>query len=153
MKNILFVAFLAAFAWYSNGALKSLSPQERSSLSIHTSNDSHKFDIELAETFEQKQKGLMHRKHLDEMSGMLFLRSEPSVIDMWMKNTFIPLDMIFIDEEGVIRKIHQNAEPHSLESISSETEVVAVLELNGGLTQKLTINVGDKVSYDNKFTP
>jgi hypothetical protein len=83
--------------------------------------------------------GLMNLKKLDHDKGMLFIFDHNQVVSMWMKNTFIPLDMIFIDKNNKIVKIHKNAEPHSLEIISSEVEVDKVLEINAFLSDKFKI--------------
>lgn len=108
----------------------------------------HILNIEVAETFEQRAYGLMYRKYLYPRSGMLFTLDHPSDIDMWMKNTYIPLDMVFINRLGVISKIVQNTKPESLDIISSGSEVIAVIELNAMATKDMHINVGDYVSYN-----
>lgn len=151
-KKLTFL-IIAGFAWYMNYAPEMSAHEGAQTLSIQSGGAIYHFDIELAETFQQKQKGLMHRTHLNDMSAMLFLHESPRIISMWMKNTLIPLDMLFINEEGTVLKIHHNAEPHSETPISSEFEAVAVLEVNGGLTRKLNITIGDKVSYADTFTP
>jgi len=87
------------------------------------------------------------------MNGMLFVHNRPTIISMWMKNTLIPLDMIFIDAAGIIIKIHDNAKPHSEDAITSEQPAKAVLEINGGLASSLNIQPGDKVIYADTFTP
>ncbi|MCE3233034.1 MAG: hypothetical protein K0R98_1291 [Rickettsiaceae bacterium] len=105
------------------------------------------FNVELAKTYQQKAQGLMFREKIDNDKGMLFLFDEEHVIHMWMKNTFIPLDMIFIGKDGKIRTIRKNATPHSLENISSGTSVIAVLEINAMLSEQLNIRENDLVLY------
>lgn len=106
----------------------------------------HKFNIELAETPEQKTYGLMFRKEMPEDAGMLFPFGQEQVVHMWMKNTFIPLDMIFTDSAGKITRIHKNAVPHSLETIEGGM-AAAVLEINGGIADKLGIMPGDVMKH------
>lgn len=103
-------------------------------------------NVELATTPEQQQKGLMFRETLSDESGMLFMFNTPREIGFWMKNTLIPLDMIFIaPTSGIIHKIHRNAIPHDLRSIASDGITKAVLEINGGLSDRLGIIEGSKV--------
>ena len=108
----------------------------------------HYFDVELAITPRQQQKGLMFRKSMPDDYGMMFFFGQESDQFFWMKNTLIPLDMIFIKKSGVIHHIHENAEPHSLKRIGSNGPVSAVLEVNGGLTRKLGIKPGDQVNHN-----
>ena len=105
------------------------------------------FDIELALNRAQQSQGLMNRTNMAEDAGMLFVFPDEAERGFWMKNTLIPLDMIFIKANGVIHHIHENAVPHDLTSIKSNGPVMAVLEINGGLSQKLNIKVGDSVNH------
>lgn len=106
------------------------------------------FDVELAESDEQKSRGLMYRREMGEREGMLFLYRRDQVVTMWMANTFLPLDMLFIERNGRIARIQANTVPQSREVISSRKRVRAVLELNAGTARSLGISVGDKVLYD-----
>jgi len=103
-----------------------------------------KFQVAKAETDQQKTIGLMHIKVLPKNYAMLFTWQEPQKINMWMKNTHLPLDMVFFDENYQIIKIHSMAKPFSLDIISSEKKAKAVLEINGGLAKKLQLKLGDK---------
>ena len=103
-----------------------------------------KFQVAKAETDQQKTIGLMHIKTLPKNYAMLFTWQEPQKINMWMKNTYLPLDMVFFDENYQIMKIHSMAKPLSLDIISSEKKAKAVLEINGGLAKKLQLKLGDK---------
>ena len=103
------------------------------------------FSIALADTEEKKMYGLMNLDQLPEDCGMLFPFEKSQVIAMWMRNTRIPLDMIFIGEDDKIVNIAANTTPYSLDIISSEKESKKVLEVNGGLAKKLKIKVGNKV--------
>ena len=105
------------------------------------------FKIELAISSEERSKGLMHRDKLQLDDCMLFIYPNNQHVTMWMKNTLIPLDMIFIRQNGEIEKIVRMTTPNSLKYISSNNLVKAVLEINGGLSNYLKINKGDKIDY------
>ena len=120
----------------------------KSELSIITSNGSrHNFLVEVARTEEEKKIGLMFRKTLAKNAGMLFLYKREALRLMWMKNTFIPLDILFIDKKGVIKRVVKRTVPHSLATISSRQSVLAVLELRGGITSSLDIKKGDRIEH------
>ena len=116
-----------------------------SSLEIDSGEKRHRFTIELAVTPEQKMRGLMFRKHLDPDKGMLFDYGSPQEISMWMKNTYISLDMIFIRADGRILRIAENTEPMSTKIISSRGLARGVLEVIAGTAQKYGIQPGDRV--------
>jgi uncharacterized protein len=120
---------------------------KRSSLVIDTGARQIKFDVELALNDVERARGLMFREKLGPYEGMLFdfYREEP--VSFWMKNTLIPLDMVFIAGDGTIRHIHANAKPHSTDTIPSGYPVRAVLEINGGSARLLGIKPGDKVKH------
>ncbi len=103
------------------------------------------FSVELANTNASRERGLMFRKSLPRFSGMLFIFKRPQRAMFWMKNTLIPLDMIFIDKTGLVRRIHENAIPHDLSIIDGGRHILAVLEVNGGLTKSLGLTVGSQV--------
>ena len=103
--------------------------------------------IEVAETDEEKALGLMFRTQLGDDQGMLFSYGATHEMTMWMRNTYIPLDMVFIKADGVIHRIEAKAEPLSDRVISSEGPVAAVLEMAGGATQRLGIKPGDRVVH------
>ena len=125
-----------------------VSASVKSELSIITSNGSrHNFLVEVARTEEEKKIGLMFRKTLAKNAGMLFLYKREALRLMWMKNTFIPLDILFIDKEGVIKRVVKRTVPHSLATISSRQSVLAVLELRGGVTSSLDIKKGDRIYH------
>lgn len=105
----------------------------------------HKFTVELALDDAQRQQGLMSRTTMAPDAGMLFDFIEPRDVSMWMHNTLLPLDMLFIDADGMITHIHENAEPQSDAIISSRGPVKYVLELNGGRSRALGIRAGDRV--------
>ena len=103
------------------------------------------FNVELALTPIEQAKGLMFRENMDKNSGMLFLFKDIKDRTFWMKNTVIPLDILFIRDDGVIQHIHRNATPYSLERIPSQGDVRAVLEVNGGICEEHNINIGDVI--------
>jgi len=116
-------------------------------LTIVTASGPHKFTVELATTPPQMAQGLMFRQSLAPDAGMLFDFVAPSMATMWMKNTLIPLDMLFVDAKGQIVNIHERAVPGSLETIAAAAPVRAVIELNGGTAARLGIRPGDRVVY------
>lgn len=105
----------------------------------------HAFNVEMATTPDQQAVGEMFRTSIPEDGGMLFDWGRTQPTQMWMKNTLIPLDMIFINQDGTIRSIAENTTPRSLAILDAGGPVRAALEVNGGTTAKLGIRVGDKV--------
>ncbi len=105
----------------------------------------HHFTVEIADTEETREQGLMFRERLGPDAGMLFDFKEPLEVAFWMKNTPIPLDMLFIDRGGRIVSIAERTVPYSLTPIGAGQPVLAVLELNGGTASRLGIKPGDKV--------
>ncbi len=103
--------------------------------------------VEVADTAEARNKGLMFREKLAPFSGMLFDFGRTGPVAMWMKNTFIPLDMIFTDRQGKILYIHENAQPEDLTTIQPPMPVYAVLEVIGGFVQKHGVHIGDRLVY------
>ena len=120
----------------------------RSTLQIETADAVHEFDIEVAESDEQRARGLMFRNEMAPDAGMLFVYRRDRVLTMWMANTYLPLDMLFIGADGRIVRIAENTIPLSRATISSRKRARAVLELNAGTADRLGINVGDRVVYD-----
>lgn len=113
-----------------------------------TEEDDLVFTMELAKSDREQAIGLMNRTELGERSGMVFPFSPPRPASFWMKNTLIPLDLIFVDSDNRIVRIAHNAQPHDLTPISSGVPVAAVIEIQGGLAQKLRIEEGHTVKYD-----
>ena len=101
------------------------------------------YDIEIARTSEQKQKGLMFVKELEENKGMLFDVRGSDNVSMWMKNTYISLDMLFVDCEYKIVDVYKRAKPLNLDYISSDKKFCFVLEVNGGDFDKYKLQIGD----------
>ena len=116
-------------------------------LEIATKSGVHVFSVEMATTEEEKTTGLMYRKELPDGKGMLFDFSPEQQVSMWMKNTYISLDMIFIRADGRILRIAENTEPLSTKIISSGGPAKAVLEVIAGTAQKYGIQPGDRVAH------
>lgn len=114
-------------------------------LVVHTSKGAEMFQIEMVNTPETMAQGLMHRQTLAADHGMLFVFSEESPVSFWMKNTLIPLDMLFIKQDGRIASIHAMAKPLDESAIPSQGPVSAVLEIAGGEAEKRGIKAGDMV--------
>ncbi|SMH58682.1 DUF192 domain-containing protein [Azospirillum agricola] len=121
---------------------------QKSSLTVETASGGRfRFDVELAETMAQQAQGLMFRERMADDAGMLFIYDSVRPASFWMKNTLIPLDMLFIGADGHIVNIHERAVPQSLDSINSAGPVKAILELNGGMSARLGIRPGDLVRH------
>lgn len=130
------------------GSASSANPQCKvRSVEISTRQGKVSVSVEVAATPEARKVGLMNRNELDRDTGMLFIYPPNSAIALWMKNTLIPLDMLFLDKRGIIRFIKHDAQPHDLTPVPEPTGIVAraALELNGGRTKELGIKIGDQV--------
>lgn len=114
-------------------------------LELVTSTGRHAFTVEVARTSRQRAQGLMFRRSLAENRGMLFVYPTSHVIGMWMRNTYIPLDMIFLDDGGKVVSYHERAVPESLRTITSGVAASAVLEVPGGTVERLGVRRGDRV--------
>ena len=107
----------------------------------------HRYEVEVAATPGARAQGLMFRRALAPGAGMLFDFGRDEVARMWMKNTFIPLDMVFAAGDGTVRSIVRNARPRSLDTISSRVPVRAVLEVNGGEADRIGLAAGDRLRH------
>lgn len=154
MKKIFIsTVILLAVVVFPGGKVSEVSAQRldnlvtfsREVLTIRSGDKTHKFSVELALNSRQHAQGLMYRRSMAPGAGMLFVyrREEPTA--MWMKNTFIPLDMLFISRDGTVRRIAERTVPMSETVISSGGPVVGVLELNAGTASRLGLKPGDKV--------
>lgn len=142
-KALIFALFSAAFM--SGAALAD--PMQVTPLMIETDDGAHEFTVEIADDQEEISYGLMNRESLDADKGMLFEFSPPRDPQMFMKNTLIPLDMLFISSDGTIEMIARNTVPGSLRTISAGIPVAAVLEINGGKAEELGVEPMDKVIH------
>ena len=138
------VAFAASGGAYAQSDVVQF---ERSELTVVSDHGRFRFDVELANTEEQRIQWLQNRRALRLSSGMLFDFKAPRVIVMWMKDTFIPLDMLFIAADGTIVTIAENTRPLSLAAISSRVPVLGVLEVNAGTVRRLGLRAGDRVVH------
>lgn len=130
---------------FSAGAWAAGAPAEP--LKVETAGGVRDFTVEIAQTPEDQATGLMYRREMAPNAGMLFIYPAVSRVTMWMKNTLLPLDMLFIDQDGRIKHIVERTVPHSTELIGSNGPVRAVLELNAGTASRLGIKVGDRVVH------
>ena len=116
-------------------------------VSIATAGGTQTWSVELASDSASRSKGLMYRKEMAPKTGMLFRFDHSRVVSMWMKNTFIPLDMIFADQAGVVTHIHRGAVPHSEAIISSRVPARFVLEVNAGEADRYGVAVGNRLAH------
>lgn len=106
-----------------------------------------RFSIEIADDPEEQAQGLMHRQSMATSAGMLFIYPSEQTASFWMRNTLIPLDMIFVDERGVVQHIHHEARPLDETPIFGGDNILAVLEINGGLSRRLGIVPGSQMRH------
>ena len=146
---MLVAAVLAAGAGFSPAAesqtRRPLVAFDKSRITILSGGHAHDFRIELARTARQHAQGLMHRRHMAADAGMLFIHRRPAPRSMWMKNTYIPLDMLFLGTDGTILRIAERTVPLSTRPIRSGRPAIAVLELNAGTAARLGLREGDRV--------
>ena len=135
--HLIFNFFLVSFYTFSN---------EKIDVSIYNKNIT--FNVEVAKTIEERRIGLMYRKKLLNNEGMLFIFPREKIIQLWMKHTYIPLDVIFISENKVIVDIKKNMEKLSETIVKSKVKSRYALEVNAGLINKLDIIIGDKVFFN-----
>ncbi len=136
------VLLVAAPAVISSAPTAKLEP-----LTIECAKGEQVFSVEVVRKEKDRNRGLMFRHSMAADHGMLFDYDPPQNISFWMKNTYIPLDIIFVDAQGRILNIAQNTTPFSLEHLPSAGQARGVLEINGGLSAKLGIKAGDKVLH------
>lgn len=105
------------------------------------------FTVQVADDAQERARGLMHVEEMETLEGMLFVYSEPRAASFWMENTLIPLDMLFAGADGTITHIHEDAMPLDRTSIRGGEEVQFVLEINGGLSERMGIAVGDALQH------
>ena len=135
--HLIFNFFLVSFYTFSN---------EKIDVSIYNKNIT--FNVEVAKTIEERRIGLMYRKELLNDEGMLFIFPREKIIQLWMRNTYIPLDVIFISKNKVIVDIKKNMEKLSETIVKSKVKSRYALEFNAGLINKLDIEIGDKVLFN-----
>ena len=106
-----------------------------------------RFSVEVADTPAERSRGLMHREALARSAGMLFVYERAQPVSFWMRNTLIPLDMIFMDASGTVRRVHENAIPLDETGIPGGSDIQYVLEINGGLARRLGIVEGSELRH------
>jgi len=129
------------------GSVADARAQGADSLTIISGEERHVFSIELADTPESRARGLMYRRSMPEDHGMLFDFGRIDMVSMWMRNTYIPLDMLFVRADGSIARIARDTEPLSERPISSGEPVLAVFEINAGISDRLGITAGDRIEH------
>ena len=150
-RAFLALLLVSALGWASHESSQAQSILQRfevEPLALELADGSrYDFQVEIAETPQQQTQGLMFRRQMDLFAGMLFIYDHEAERTMWMKNTLIPLDMLFIDKAGRVVSFSERAVPGSLATISSGQPAAAVLELNSGMIRKLGIKPGDRVLH------
>lgn len=146
MKRLVRTVLTVAAIAYLAVLVPTARSAELQTLEIASKTGVHVFSVELAVTDEERERGLMFRRSVPEFTGMLFDFKRDQEVTMWMKNTYVSLDMIFIQSDGRIRRIAENTETESLKIIPSGGPVRAVLEVAAGTARKLGIGPGDRVS-------
>ena len=142
IKFFLLFVFLYNNYLFAESYIQNLEIINDSGVPIH-------YNVEVVKTYEDQKTGLMHRKNLEENKGMLFLFNSEKKASFWMKNTFISLDIIFINKDGSINTIYKNTKPLSLKTLNSKGNVLAVLEINSGDTDKNSIGKKSYVNISN----
>lgn len=140
---------LAVFCW---GLLLTASGSAQETMRVETvtvttAKGSFKFQTEIADTQPTRERGLMFRKTMQQDRAMLFHWGQPLVASMWMQNTYISLDMLFIAGDGTVRFVAENTKPMSRDIVSAGIEVAAVLEIVAGTAQRIGLKAGDKVAH------
>ena len=138
---------LSLIALSLGAATETQADMRRETLKFVTATGTHTFQIEIADSIDEKSRGLMFRRSLADDAGMLFPYQPAQEITMWMKNTYISLDMVFIRADGVVHGIATATEPFSEAVIASKGDVTGVLEIRAGIAAKIGLKPGDKVVH------
>ncbi|HTU66241.1 MAG TPA: DUF192 domain-containing protein [Steroidobacteraceae bacterium] len=142
------LGFAAGCAQAQSGPIEDLAAFPQDKLEISEGKKvKYTFQVWLADSPRRQSQGLMFVRDLPDLRGMLFVHDQPKDISMWMKNTYIALDMVFIDSDNRIQQIHENAVPHSLDLIRSDKPARAVLEIAGGEARRLGLHAGQLVTH------
>jgi uncharacterized membrane protein (UPF0127 family) len=139
---------LGSICLAQSGPIESLTHFPRTTLDIAAHGHRNRFEVWIADTPARQEQGLMFVRDLPAAQGMIFPQPSPQVANFWMKNTYIPLDMVFVGSDGRIAKIIANAHPFSLDVLSSDVPVIAVLEIRGGEAHELGLGIGDRVTWN-----
>ena len=144
---LLLACALSTVCVAQSAPIESLTHFPRTSLDITAHGHQDHLEVWIADTAARQEQGLMFVRDLPPSEGMLFPENSPQVAHFWMKNTYVPLDMVFVGEDGRIAKIIANAQPFSLGVLSSDVPVIAVLEIRGGEAAQLGMRIGDRVTW------
>lgn len=147
LRNTALLAAAVMIAWAASAGAQGTAVFEQTTLDIETAQGRQPFNIELALTPAQQSQGLMFRRKMAADAGMLFFHQRERVATMWMRNTILPLDMLFIATDGRVVHIVERTVPQSLTTISAGRPVRAVLELNAGTVRRLAIKSGDRLIH------
>ena len=139
---------IASVAWFAGLAQPLMAGCQPDVVDLRWDGGQARFTVEIADEPAERAQGLMFRESLGRYKGMLFIFEEPLAASFWMKNTLIPLDMIFLDQHGVVKKVHPMAVPGSLESVLGGDGILSVLEINGGLAEKVGIREGAQMRHE-----
>jgi len=145
--SLLAFAFVLAFTGYAHAQAPQNPVGPTDPLTIVSGDKKHAFKVEMADTPDESERGLMYRPSMPKDHGMIFDFKPSREISMWMKNCLFPQDMLFLDEKGMVIAIAENARPGSTRLISPGFPVASVLELNGGIAKELGLKPGDKVQH------
>lgn len=135
------------------GAANPAAVKDDFSAVLRTATGDYPFTIEIADTPQEQQKGLMYRQSLAPDAGMLFDYGKEQQVAFWMQNTYIPLDMVFIAADGTVKRVHPNAKPLDPTSIPSRVPVRFVLEIPGGRAAEIGLKEGDKLEHVRVVAP
>ncbi len=138
------IAVVLLAGWVIMGAAQAQSTEP---LTIRAASGTHIFQVEVMRTPDERAKGLMFRRFMPQDRGMLFDFGRTEPVAMWMQNTYISLDMLFIRADGTVARVHHRAEPLSTQTIPSGEPVLSVLELNAGVADRIGVKPGDKVEH------
>jgi uncharacterized protein len=142
-----FLVALFCLAGLADAGAEDASLSKIEPVTVATAGGATMFTVEIADTDELRERGLMFRQRLPRDRGMLFDFGQPQPVAMWMKNTYMPLDMVFIRPDGSIAYVAENTVPQSLDVIGVREPVLAVLELAGGTARRIGLRAGDLVYH------
>jgi uncharacterized protein len=145
--GLLLAGALGSICRAQSAPIESLTRFPRATLEIVARGHRDRFEVWIANTPPRQEQGLMFVRDLPAGQGMIFPQKKPQKMSMWMKNTYIELDIVFIGEKGAIDKIIEHAKPLDLTALRSDKDVTAVLELKGGVAADLGLKVGDRVNW------
>lgn len=154
IRNIFLVSMMILLAGCSLLSTSIIGASE-SQVIFEKNEENYIYGVSVADTYDERKMGLMYEENLDENQGMIFVFAKKDKFNFWMKNTLISLDMIFIDEHMKVVDFIENAEPCKVKNCPHYTPKIPalyVLELNGGQANKIDLEIGDKVKFENILT-